>query len=420
MAFHIIRDDITKVSADAIVNTANPQPVFGAGTDAAIYTAAGADELLAERKKIGDIAVGDAKATGAYALHAKYIIHTVGPAWDGGDYGEREDVRRCYENSLKLAQELGCESIAFPLIATGVYGFPKADALQIAISVFSEFLVDSDMEITMVVFDEEAFVLSGKIFDGVEAYIDQHYVEKQIQATYHSAPSGYLNMSEEARREEAIMRRRKAHRIPSILNRKKKEGLSKPGKESAGRPAEDSFRKRKKPQSSQIFAEDSDFESGMPADDFVNEGMTHAFFDTAKLPSIPKPSMAGAVRPTGSLEDRIAHVSDTWQESLFHLIDEKGYTDTEVYKRANIDRKLFSKIRSNAKYKPKKSTAVAFALALELNLDETRDFLARAGYALSPSSLSDLIVEYFIEQEVYDIYTINLALFDHNQITLGA
>ncbi len=157
MAFQIIRKDITKVSADAIVNTANPKPEYAGGTDYAIYMAAGADELLEERKKIGDIEMGQAAATPAFALNARYIIHTVGPSWVDGNHGEREAVRSCYENSLKLAMELGCESIAFPLIATGVYGFPKADALQIAVSVFSAFLAEKDMLITLVVFDEASF-----------------------------------------------------------------------------------------------------------------------------------------------------------------------------------------------------------------------------------------------------------------------
>ena len=176
MAFKIIRNDITKVCADAIVNTANPKPVYGNGTDTAIYEAAGAEDLLKEREKIGEIKEGQAAATKAFALDAKYIIHTVGPVWIDGEHGERDAVRSCYENSLKTAKELGCESIAFPLIATGSYGFPKAEALQIAISVFSEFLAENEMQITLVVFDEKSFVLSGKIFSDVDAYIDENYV----------------------------------------------------------------------------------------------------------------------------------------------------------------------------------------------------------------------------------------------------
>ncbi len=189
MAFQIIRNDITKVTADAIVNSANPEPIYASGTDKAIYDAAGAQELLEERKKIGPMKTGQAAATPAFALDAKYIIHTVGPAWWDGQHGEKEAVRECYENSLKLAKELGCESIAFPLIATGVYGFPKADALQIAVSVFSEFLSEEEMQIILVVFDEDSFVLSGKIFSDVDAFIDENYVSEQTEKEYSIKPS---------------------------------------------------------------------------------------------------------------------------------------------------------------------------------------------------------------------------------------
>lgn len=363
MAFRIIRNDITKVSADAIVNTANPNPTYGGGTDAAIYKAAGARKLLKERQKIGEIAIGQAAVTPALKLHARYIIHTVGPAWIDGEHGEREAVRSCYESSLRLAKELGCESIAFPLIATGVYGFPKADALRIAVSVFSEFLAETEMQITLVVFDEESFVVSGKIFSGIDAYIDENYVSEQIEEEYGSI-TGYIQRPE-------------SDRVGSALHYEVVE------------PEE---------MSDDEFADMEPLMSASPAMEPVR----------------------ASKRKTGrSLDDLMAHVGETWQESLFRLIDEKGYTDTEVYKRANIDRKLFSKIRNNSEYQPKKITAVAFALALRLSLDETRDLLRRAGYALSPSSRFDLIIEYFIEQKVYDIYTINLALFDHNQPLLG-
>ena len=184
MSFNIVRNDITKVYADAIVNTANPKPVYAGGTDAAVYAAAGAEALLKERQKIGDIAVGHAAVTPAFALNAKYIIHTVGPEWTGGDNGEREAVKSCYESSLKLAKELGCESIAFPLIATGVYGFPKDEALKIAVSVFSEYLLQEDMEITLVVFDRESFVLSDKVFSDVDEYIDDNYVCEALEDEY--------------------------------------------------------------------------------------------------------------------------------------------------------------------------------------------------------------------------------------------
>ena len=383
MAFRIIRNDITKVSADAIVNTANPRPRYVSGTDYAIYMAAGADKLLKERQKIGNIETGQAAVTPAFALSAKYIIHTVGPEWVDGEHGEHEAVKSCYENSLCLAKDLGCESIAFPLIATGVYGFPKADALQIAVTVFSEFLTDTDMEIILVVFDEDSFVLSGKIFSGVDAFIDENYVSEKMDSEYTLGASAA------------------AFSVGSIPIGESRRGRLK---------LRDAFNLSGRKDSAKSASIKADI-----ADDEECDGE----YDAEPLMEAPM-AMASTDRAGRSLNDLLDNVSETWQESLLRLIDEKGYTDTEVYKRANVDRKLFSKIRSNSQYQPKKITAVAFALALKLSLDETKDLLGRAGYALSPSSRFDLIIEYFIEQGVYDTYTINLALFEHDQPLLGA
>ena len=383
MAFQIIRNDITKVSADAIVNTANPKPKYVSGTDYAIYMAAGADELLKERQKIGNIETGQVAATPAFALSARYIIHTVGPAWIDGEHGEREAVRSCYTNSLKLAKELGCESIAFPLIATGVYGFPKTDALQIAVTVFSEFLAETDMQIILVVFDEASFVLSGRIFSGVDTFIDENYVSEKLDTEYFVGPLSTVAWGNTSF--EGEDRGRRGLNLVWRADLPRKNDRDKAAKEST-----------------------------VDEDDFAEE-------ESVAEPVVVTPMAMAAAgsKPGRTLDDLMAHVGETWQESLFRLIDEKGYTDTEVYKRANIDRKLFSKIRSNSEYQPKKITAVAFALALRLNLDETRDLLGRAGYALSPSSRFDLIIEYFIGQEVYVTYTINLALFEHKQPLLG-
>ena len=389
MAFNIIRNDITKVSADAIVNTANPMPKYAGGTDYAIYMAAGEKELLEERQKIGEIAVGEAVETPAFKLSARYIIHTVGPRWIDGEHGEKEAVGNCYKNSLNLAKKLGCESIAFPLIATGVYGFPKDEALTIAMSVIGEFLDENDMKVTLVVFDEKSFVLSGAMFAGVDSYIDKNYVDEALDDEYVIDRYGVDFVCE--------------HNIPP---------------KAQPEPALDAFE-----------AEDS-FVGAVPKSIFNKTASPkglHSFFGSTKaakcsadaaeaqaMLAAPAPAM-----PVRKLDDLVAQVSESWQESLLRLIDEKGYTDTEVYKRANVDRKLFSKIRGKADYQPKKITAIAFALALRLNLDETKDLIGRAGFAFSPSSKFDLIIEYFIEQEVYDTYTINLALFEHDQPLLG-
>lgn len=374
MSFKIVRNDITRIKADAIVNTANPEPVYSAGTDSAVYTAAGAEKLLEERKKIGRIAEGDVAVTPAFALDAKYIFHTVGPIWQGGNYGEKEIVRKCYQNCLDKAKELELESIAFPLLATGTYGFPKADALLIATSVFSGFLAENEMEITLVVFDSESFALSDKIFSGVDQFIDENYVGEKTVEEYRpvNLRAGLEAHVADECAEEPI--ERKAARRER--NRNERRGL---------------------------------FGSG-----------SNAMRMDSAIPPVAAAGAACASVAPRSLEDVVKNVSETWQESLLRLITERGYSDTEVYKRANVDRKLFSKIRTNKNYQPKKNTAVAFALALRLNLDETKDFLMRAGYAFSPSSKFDLIIEYSIEHGVYDLMLINGALFDHDQPQLGA
>ena len=333
MPFEIVRNDIVNMQVDAIVNTANPLPRIGLGVDSAIHEKAG-PKLPAARQKIGDIPVGHAAITPGYDLPAKYVIHTVGPVWRGGPFGESTLLRSCYDNSLRLAAEHGCQSVAFPLISSGNYGFPKDKALQIAISAFSEFLMEHDLMIYLVVFDRKAFRLSEKLFHRVACYIDEHYVQVQEKACF---------------------------ALPSQRNFQRRVPVCASAPEECAPP--------------------------------------------------PK---------TLSLEELLKQTDAGFSETLLKLIDKSGKKDSEIYKKANISKQHFSKIRNNPDYKPTKPTAIALALALELNLEETKDLIGRAGYALTNSSKFDLIIRYFIESRNYNIVEINIALYEFDQSLLGA
>ena len=332
MPFRIIRNDITAVKADAIVNTANPKPVVGRGTDSAIYEAAGREDLLRQRMAIGEIAPGSVRYTDAFRLKARYILHTVGPNWQGGDAGEREILRECYKNTLELAKELNCGSVAFPLISSGNYGFPKDEALNIALSEIGKFLLVNDMDIIMVVFDRKALELSRELMGDIEEFIDEH----------------------------------------TAARLKENEGIV----------------------FSSVASLDADREERR----------------NGSAASVSRDDLETILRSG----DR-----DTFQQRLFRLIDDRGMDDVEVYKGANMDRKVFSKIRSNADYHPKKKTAMALGISLKLGIDEFKDLLARAGYALSPGSRADLIIEYFVRRGGYSIDTINAALFRYGCDCIG-
>lgn len=343
MPFQIVRNDIVNMQVDAIVNTANPQPVIGAGTDSRIHEQAG-PKLLKARQKIGAIGVGQAAVTRGYELPCKYVIHTVGPVWQGGDAGEETLLRSCYDTALQMAMKKGCKSVAFPLISSGNYGFPKDKALQVAIGAFSAFLTEREMDIYLVVFDKKAYQLSEKLFQSVASYIDENYVDRFV-----------------------------------------------------------TFSRR-----------DMDRSVSMPAPSVQEDMLREA---------CPPPCMTAAPRATKkamSLEDMLRQQDKGFTETLLQLIDKTGKKDSEVYKKANLSKQHFSKIRNDPNYKPKKTTAVALAVALELDLDGTRDLIGRAGYALTNSSKFDLIVRFFIEQKNYNIVQINMALYEFDQSLLGA
>ena len=347
MPFEIVRNDITKMKVDAIVNAANPSLLGGGGVDGAIHAAAG-PRLLEECRGLNGCETGEAKLTAGYDLPAKYVIHTVGPVWHGGAHGERALLASCYRNCLRLALEKACESVAFPLISAGAYGYPKDQAMAVAVEVISQFLFDHDMMVYLVVFGHAEFLTGKKLFRDVQAYIDDVYADTHVKKNVERSRRSLWQRDEDA----AV-----------VLDRE-----------------------------------------------------VSAFYDAAPLQA-PMPSAAPAMPDWDSM---LRQTDEGFSQALLRLIDEKGMTDAQCYKRANVDRKLFSKIRSNPAYRPSKPTVCAFAIALELNLSETKRLLGKAGFALTHSSKFDIIVEFFIKQRYYNIYEINEVLFQYDMPLLGS
>ena len=350
MPFTIVRNNITDMRVDAIVNTANPYPIIGDGTDRAIHEAAG-PELLVARRKIGSIAPGQAAVTPAFNLDAKYVIHTVGPVWIDGKHNEEELLEGCFRNSLKLAQKNKCKSVAFPLISTGTYRFPKGRALQIATKIISQFVLNFDMMVYLVVFDKSSYSLSEKLFKEVESYIDNNYVGERMEEEY----SNDIIFSEEIREEI-------------------------------------------------LYTKSADFYEKATIEE---------------LPIMHSTIMGSVDFDSANWDDFEFKLEKTFSETLLYLIDKKGMTHAEAYNKANIDKKHFHKIKTNKNYKPTKYTVLAFAIALELTLQETKDLMETAGLALSKSILFDVIVSCFIEKKHYDVFELNDVLFEYDQPLLG-
>ena len=320
MSFIFLHGDITKLQVDAIVNAANKTLLGGGGVDGAIHKAAGSG-LLNECKTLGGCETGEAKITNGYNLPCEYVIHTVGPIWKIGGEKKRAQLASCYKNSLCLAVEKGCNSVAFPLISAGAYGCPKDIATKIAIDTISAFLQEHDMTVYLVVFDNRTAILDENTFKQIDRYINDNC--KAYASLCYS---------------------RSIEAVPMM----------------------------------------------------------------AEMSSLPD-----------GLEKIVDEVDESFSQMLLRKIDEKGMTDVQCYKKANVDRKLFSKIRNDIHYRPSKTTAIAFAIALELSLEETDELLLKAGFALSHSSKFDIIVEYFIKNKNYNIFEINEALFAFDQQLLG-
>lgn len=323
MPVKVIEGDITKLEVDVIVNAANKQLQQGGGVCGAIFQAAGAEKLQTACDEIGSCAVGEAVMTDAFELKAKKIIHTVGPIWQGGHAGEAKLLENCYENSLKIAYKNGYQSIAFPLISSGIYGYPVEAAFRIAVSTIRNFLSTHQLFVYLVIYDQKGLHIKTPKHPDISAYIEANYEYQDF--TF-------------ARQEENVI------------------------------------------------------------------------FEAQAMPQ----------QPIKNLDELLENVEESFAEKLLRLIDEKGMTDVATYKKANIDRRLFSKIRNVADYTPLKKTVLSFAIALELTVEETQELLASAGYTLSKSSKFDLILRYFIEREIYDLYQINETLFDLDEVLLSS
>lgn len=380
MSLKIIRNDITKVEADAIVNTANEYPLIGDGCDRAIYAAAGEEKLLEARKKIGVLAEGEAAVTPAFDLNAKYIIHAVSPFYIEDDEEVEGRLRNCYRNSLKLAVEYGCHSIAFPLIATGSYGYPKAEGLRIAIDEINAFLISHDIEVVLVVFSDSVTNMARHIAPDLESYIDEHYIARKVRDEY--IADGMAAMSVELNPSYG-RRKKNEHHLGNLFS-----GAA-PGKP-----------KRAKKKSSKGALRSEPVEVAAPVEREMG------FFDEETDGS--------------AIARRMEHLSDTFSEYLMYLIEEKGLKNSDVYKEALVNKKLFSKIKNNRDYQPNKMTAMCLCVGARLNLDEAKDLLARAGYALSPANKTDIIFSYFLEHGIYDMLELDIQLEEHGEKCLIA
>ena len=368
MPIQIVRNDITQMSCDAIVNATDSQFSGRGGTDYAIHQAAG-ESLASACALLPPGQVGEAQITPGFALPCRYIIHTVGPTWQDGESGERDALIRCYTNSLELAKKNGCESVAFPLISAGSFGYPKDKAMRIALDAIGDFLMQNDMLVYIVLYNGEAYRLGSMLFSDITSYIDDNYVQRRYEMAMPSAASV-----------DALPKAAKsANRAPKSADKIFGRRAAKISSDSALRPG------------------------AMP--DELAESCDACLKDGLDA----------------ELANYLKRVRDeSFSQMLLRCIDERGMKDSDCYKRANIDRKLFSKIRSDVNYRPGKTTVQAFAIALQMDMSEAEELMRKAGYAFSNASMGDVIVRFFIEHGIYDVMMVNEALFSFDQKLLGS
>ena len=373
MPLKIVRNDITKMEVDVIVNTANEAPQYSTGVDTAVYHAAGEEELLAERKKIGWMKEGEVALTPGFKLPARYIIHAVSPCYIDGTFGEEDLLRGCYRKSLQLAYENKFESIAFPLISTGGFGYPKEEGMRIAIDEINAFLLTHKMLVYLVVFDTAATKLGLSIYPDLEAYIDHHYVcEKRLEEYGDRYFGSYY---------------------PDEANQK--------GYISDRELVERSVRKPRSFAKNLRIVEEGN--------DELEEALSVGSCDDMSIDEYDK----FFEEKESAIQERMKHMTDTFSEYLLYLIGQKGLKNVDVYKDALVDKRQFSKLKNNINYHPDKGVALRLCVGAKLNLDESKDLLARAGYALSPCDKRDIIFSYFFEKEIYDIMEIAVTLEEH-------
>jgi len=382
MPLFVVRNDLTKMNVDAIVNAANTSLMAGGGVCGAIFTAAGVEKLQKACGPLAPIQTGEAVITKGFSLPAKYVIHTAGPVYKDGKQNEEMLLRSSYLNSLNLAKKHKCKSIAFPLISSGIYGYPKDEALSVATSAISDWLKSDDMEVSLVVFDKTAFELSNELLGDVRSFVDENYVdERSIRfSRRRPTPSTDFLSPDDAVAESMVL-----FTVDELQTQTER----------------------------------------------YRDALSDVDVEAAAIPMMPEQQVSASIPPPAqsapptlyegqNLSNVVNQLDEAFSATLLRIIDAKGKTDVEVYKRANLDRKLFSKIRKGNGYMPSKKTAVALAVALELSLPETRDLLERAGFALSRSVVFDVIIEYFITRKKYDIYEINNVLFEYDQQLLGS
>ena len=380
MPFSIVRNDIARVHADVLVNAANTHLAEGGGVCGALFAAAGREQMRAACDAIGGCPTGSAVATPAFNLPARWCVHAVGPIWRGGGHGEEAALRSCYQSMFARVAELGVRSVAYPLISAGNYGYPAEAALAVAREETRAFLAKhDDIEVTLVVFDRSAVRLGSALEQEIREYIDDEYVAQSPHARRRGA-----ELEREARWAAGIV-------VPAAAKPETADA------ESAARKVDLS-----------AFSFTGDV-----AEETASDGAALRAYAAAA------PVSAAGAAPT-ELDDLLEHLDAGFSETLLALIDQRGLADAEVYHRANLSRQLFSKIRSNPAYRPTKPTAVALAMALELDVPATQDLLSRAGLTLSRTSKFDVIVRFFLERGIYDIYQLNEALFAYDQPLVGS